>query len=91
MQEITATVDALPVDEGLRDKIARYTTLADNLWTRADELIASLLTMLAVFLFKVLVLPILLIGGLFVIARGLARPRQSVAAPATSATDVQSR
>ncbi|QFU07720.1 hypothetical protein PARPLA_01636 [Rhodobacteraceae bacterium THAF1] len=91
VQEITATVDTLPVDEGLRDKIARYTTLAENLWNRADDLIASLLTLLAVFIFKVVVLPILLMGGLLVIARGLARPTRSVVAPATIATDPPTR
>lgn len=91
VQEITASVDTLPEDEGLRDKIARYQTLADNIWTRADELIASLLTLMAVFLFKVLVLPILLIGGLFVVARGLARPSAPRVAPAMPASRPRSR
>ena len=92
VQDITATVDGLPVEEGIREKISRYQTLADNLWTRADELIASLLTLLAVFIFKVVVLPVLLIGGLLVVARGMARqPTRSAAAPATPATGPPSR
>lgn len=47
----------------------RYRDLAQNVYERADDLISSYLAILAVFLFKVFILPALLMGGLFVIVR----------------------
>lgn len=76
--EITATVEeegVTPVEagglRGMMDQVEQYQTLASNLSSRADELIGSFISLLSVYIFKVLVLPAMLIGGLFVIARRL--------------------
>lgn len=83
--EITASVDGGDLEEaeeGLRamlGRMDRYQQLAANISGRADELVASLLSLLAVFIFKVLVLPVLLVGGLLVAARRLGRVPPRVA------------
>ncbi|SFG22379.1 hypothetical protein SAMN04488020_101558 [Palleronia marisminoris] len=76
--EITATVEeegVAPVEagglRGMMDQVEQYQTLASNLSNRADDLIGSFISLLSVYIFKVLVLPVMLIGGLFVIARRL--------------------
>ncbi|MCC1491683.1 hypothetical protein [Cognatishimia sp. F0-27] len=56
---------------GSGDTMDRYRTMAANTYNRADELVASLIAILAVFLFKVLVLPLLLLGGCLSVARVL--------------------
>lgn len=78
--EITASVtpDAEAEEPGnwVREAVAdadRYRTLSANLYDRADDLIASYVAILSVFLFKVFVLPTMLLGALFVIARFFAR------------------
>lgn len=80
--EITATVEEEGVDvtdaggvRGMMDRVEQYQTLASNLTSRADELVGSLISLLSVYIFKVLVLPVMLIGGLFVIARMIGSPR----------------
>jgi len=50
-------------------EVDRYQELAQNIYEQADDLIASYIAILAVFVFKVIVLPALLMGGFFVIAR----------------------
>ncbi|SPJ25351.1 hypothetical protein [Palleronia abyssalis] len=77
VSEITATVEGVEAESGFRammDQVERYQTLAGNLSNRADELVGSLVSLLSVYIFKVLVLPVLLIGGLLVAARRLAVP-----------------
>ena len=73
IEDVTANVGgsaALEEDEpGLRE----YRQLAENLWNRADELIHALLAVLGVQIFRIFILPLVLIGGLFVIARHYAR------------------
>ena len=64
----------LPDMGGMWNDLDRYRTLAGNIYARADELVASLISILAVFIFRLLILPALLMGGLFVVARNLARP-----------------
>ncbi len=77
VSEITATVErgALEEAEGnwsaMMDRVETYQRLAGNISSRADELIGSLLGLLAVFLVRLVVLPVVLIGGLFLIARRL--------------------
>ena len=73
IEEITARVgasDALREDE---PGLAEYRQLADNLWRRADELIGALLAVLGVQVFRIFILPLMLIGALFVVARHYAR------------------
>lgn len=55
------------------DRVDRYAEVAANITARADELIASLIAILAVYVFKMLVLPGLVLGAFFVIARFFAR------------------
>ncbi len=54
--------------------IERYQTLAANIFEQADEMIASYVAILAVFIFRIFLLPLLLAGGFFVVARWVARP-----------------
>lgn len=57
---------------GLRDSVSeldRYREIAGNIWSRADELIGSYVSILAVFVFRVFLLPALFAGGLFVLIR----------------------
>lgn len=49
--------------------IERYQTLAANIFDQADDMIASYIAILGVFIFRLFVLPLLLAGGFFVIAR----------------------
>ncbi len=53
--------------------IGEYRDFATGVYGRADELVASFVMILAVFLFKIFVLPLLVLGGFFVAARHLAR------------------
>ena len=55
------------------DDLDDYRVLAGNIYDRADALIGSYIAVLAVFLFKIVVLPAVLLGGLFLIARFFAR------------------
>lgn len=52
--------------QGARDSAERYRALALNVYENADELIASLIAILSVYLFKLLILPGLILGGFFV-------------------------
>ncbi|MFC3613909.1 hypothetical protein ACFORG_09085 [Lutimaribacter marinistellae] len=76
--EITASVGPPVPDQpggwwdgmrGALDEAGRYQALAQNLWDRADELIASYMALLAVFIFRIFLLPALLAGAFFVLAR----------------------
>lgn len=80
ISDITATMetDALGDPEGggfaaSLGKVDDYRQLAVTIWQRADELIASLVSILAVFVFRIFILPLLLMGGLFVTVRFFAR------------------
>lgn len=84
IEEITAGVDVVEVEEAgqggwganIRSalgEIDRYQELAQNLYRRADDLVGSFVAILAVFVFKLFVLPALLLGGLFVALRGALR------------------
>jgi len=53
--------------------LTEYRQLAENLLSRADELIGALLAVLGVHVFRIFLLPLLLVGGLFVVARHYAR------------------
>ncbi len=73
IEEITARVggsEALGEEE---PGLTEYRQLASNLWSRADELIGALLAVLGVHVFRIFLLPLLLVGGLFVVARHYAR------------------
>ncbi len=73
VEDITARVGgsaALGEDE---PGLSEYRQLANNLWSRADELIGALLAVLGVHVFRIFLLPVMLVGGLFVVARHYAR------------------
>jgi hypothetical protein len=78
VQDITSGIgssDALESDEpGLRE----YRDLASNLWNRADELISGLLVIVGVHIFRLLVLPLLVVAGLFVTMRHFARGQDTL-------------
>jgi len=76
--EITASVGApMPGQSSdwwdkMRDLQAqadRYQELAQNIWSRADELIGSYLGLLSVLVFRIFMLPALLLGGFFLLVR----------------------
>ncbi|WP_424985027.1 hypothetical protein [Microbulbifer sp. S227A] len=79
IDEITDTVEVDPglaQDQGWWDRLTegmsevdRYRELAGNIWLRADELIGSYLTLLSVYIFQIFVLPALLVGAFFIVAR----------------------
>lgn len=82
--EITAQVEVerAPVREAegwfgdLREVwagLGRYQDLAANIYDRADELVGSFIAILSVFVFRIFVLPALLIGVFLALARGLSR------------------
>lgn len=82
IDEITGHVQpdaAIPEDSGwfslIPDDLAHYQVVAGRLVTRADDLIASYIAVLSVFVFKLLVLPALLLGGLYLGLSALVRPR----------------
>ncbi|MEW9921118.1 hypothetical protein AB2B41_16005 [Marimonas sp. MJW-29] len=56
-------------DLGLND----YRKITANVWQRADELIGALVAIFGVYLFRILILPVMLILGMFFAARSLAR------------------
>lgn len=60
---------ALDWMRGISDDAQRYTALAGNIYGRADDLIASLVAITSVMIFKLLILPLLILGGFFVSAR----------------------
>ncbi|MEQ9258580.1 MAG: hypothetical protein RIG84_05740 [Roseovarius sp.] len=54
------------------DAVKRYTTLATRIASEADTLIKSYIELLAVLVFNLILLPLILIGGVFVLFRWLA-------------------
>ena len=56
-------------DLGLND----YRRITANVWSRADELIGGLVAIFGVYLFRIFLLPAMLVVGLFFAARSLAR------------------
>jgi len=78
VREITAEVELVDTGEGagvianLRaamGEVERYQALAANLYDRADDLLASYVMILSVFIFKLLLLPALILGGLIAFSR----------------------
>lgn len=82
IRDITEPLAADQTDaQGLGDRLwaaredaEEYRRLAVNIYDRADDLIGSYVAILAVFLFKLLILPLLLLGALFLVARFFADP-----------------
>jgi len=65
------------VEDSIWRDIDRYRTMAGTLYQRADTLIASYLALLAVFVFRIFVFPLVLMGLLLMIVRHFARDRES--------------
>lgn len=74
--QITDSVgaDDLAANDGIWREVDRYRTLATRIYADADTLIQSYIAILAVYAFRVFVLPLLILGGFFVLARHFARP-----------------
>jgi hypothetical protein len=81
--EITATVagDELPPPgeggwwQSLQERLGgidRYQTVASALYSNADAVIGSYIAILSVFIFRILLLPVLLVGAFWVATRQLA-------------------
>jgi hypothetical protein len=75
-----ATVSEITQQVGGGDVLAEadlslndYRKIAANVWTRADELIGAMVAIVGVYVFRIFILPLLLIGGLFFAARSFAR------------------
>jgi hypothetical protein len=58
---------------GQMSEVDEYRALAANIWARADDLIASYVTLLSVYIFRIFVLPALLVGMFLVMARFFAQ------------------
>ncbi|MGR3466462.1 MAG: hypothetical protein ACU0CI_01170 [Shimia sp.] len=77
--EITAEVGG-PMEEegGLRGALRdadRYRQLAGRIFAQADVLIASYVSLLAVFVFRVFLLPAAILGAFLILTRWMAAPR----------------
>ncbi|MEM7520740.1 MAG: hypothetical protein AAF307_06850 [Pseudomonadota bacterium] len=72
LQDITQLVSGAEDIESAAPGLSEYRALAVNVWERADELISALITILSVYVFRLFVMPILLIIGMFLLARRLA-------------------
>jgi len=86
IEDITAQVDpsasAVAEPGGLGadlrsalEEAKRYPELARNLYVRADEMVGSFVAILAIFVFKLFVLPLLLLGACWVGLRAFAHPQ----------------
>ncbi|MEX0284022.1 MAG: hypothetical protein AB3N23_05370 [Paracoccaceae bacterium] len=80
--EITAPIDLDETDTdsgfwAVIDTAEDYRDLARNVYDRADDLIGSYIAILAVFLFKILVLPLMLVGAFFIVVRFFAQRPQA--------------
>ncbi len=72
VQDITQAVDSTDVLEDNAPGLSEYRALAASVWSRADELISSLIAILSVYVFRIFVMPLLLVGGLFLLISRLA-------------------
>lgn len=76
VNDITARVggtDMLQEGAGADLKITEFRQIAVSVWNRADELISALVSIFGVYVFRIFILPVLMIVGLFLAARSLAR------------------
>lgn len=78
IKEITAPIDVKDsdMDGGLwqfAEIVDNYSELARNIYEQADDLIASYIAILSVFLFKIIILPPILFGAFFIATRFFAR------------------
>jgi len=73
IEDITARVGASGALGAEEPGLSEYRQLAQNLWSRADELIGALLAVLGVQIFRIFLLPLMMIALLFLVARDLAR------------------
>ena len=71
--EITATVGDTSIASDNEPGLREYRALASNVWARADELISALIAVLGVYVFRIFLLPLLLIGAMLIAVRHLAR------------------
>lgn len=71
VNDITASVgSATPGEDiGILQQADQYRELAGNIWGRADELIGSYIAILSVFIFRIFLLPALIVGGFLVLTR----------------------
>lgn len=58
---------------GLASDAESYQILMAEVFQRADDLIGSYVAILSVFVFRIVILPLLIMGALFVLVRGLAQ------------------
>ena len=73
--EITARVGgAQMIEDGGSDMgLREFRQMALNVWNRADDLIGALVAIFGIYVFRIFLLPVLMIVGLFLAARSLAR------------------
>lgn len=65
-------------EPGWMESIDSYRKIATAIYARADELVTSYVALLSVFIFKIFILPLMLSGGFFLLARALARGRNGL-------------
>jgi len=76
VSDITKSVGGADVLEDDAPGLTEYRALAASVWNRADELISALIAILSVYVFRIFVMPLLLVGGLFLLIKRLAASRQ---------------
>jgi hypothetical protein len=72
VQDITQAVGGADVLDEDAPGLTEYRALASNVWSRADELISALIALLSVYVFRIFVMPLMLVGGLFLLIRRVA-------------------
>lgn len=75
VQDITQAVGGTDVLQEDSPGLTEYRALAASVWSRADELISALIAILSVYVFRIFVMPLLLVGGLFLLMRRMAAGR----------------
>jgi hypothetical protein len=58
----------------MRQNVEEYSAIARKAWARADELISAYLGLLAVFMLRVFVFPLLFLAGGWIVVRAIMRP-----------------
>ncbi|MFD2739776.1 hypothetical protein ACFSUD_09370 [Sulfitobacter aestuarii] len=71
--EITQVVQDADSPQEVELGINDYRRIAASLWEDADRLTGALVAIVGVYMFRILILPLLLNGGLFLAMRGVAR------------------
>lgn len=69
LESITNLVGDADTIEDDAPGISEYRALASTVWSRADELVSTLITLASIFVFRIFVMPFFLVGGILLALR----------------------